>query len=64
MKVSVSGSLLRGGRKLIQSKRSLLDVPLGSNSMPPVVIQRNVGLHLNLKRAVTNVEGENNLSGS
>ena len=63
VEVSVGWSLLRGDRKLVQSERRLLDVPLGSDSVPPVVVQRDARLHANLQRAVTHVEGENHLSG-
>lgn len=63
VEVSVSRSFLRGDRKSIQSKRRLLDVPLGSDSMPPVVVQRRARLHADLQRPVTHIEGENHLSG-
>lgn len=63
VEVSVSRSLLCGGRKFIQSERRLLDVPLGSDSMPPVVVQRRARLHTNLQRPVTHVKGEKHLSG-
>lgn len=63
VEVSVGWSLLRGGRKVVQSERRLLDVPLGSDSVPPVVVQRDARLHADLQRAVTHVEGENHLSG-
>lgn len=60
--VSVSRRLLRRHRQVVQSKRRLLDVSLGSDSMPSVVIQRDRRLDLNFQWAVTNIEGENHPS--
>lgn len=63
MDVSINRSLLRGCRKLVEAKRRLFNVALGSNAMPPVVVQRDASLDVNLQRAVTNVKGEEDLSG-
>lgn len=60
----VSRSLPRGGGELVQAKRRLFNVALGSDAMPPVVIQWEVGFDGNLQRAVTHVEGEEDLGGS
>ena len=64
VEVPVGGRLLRGGGELVQSERRLLDVALGSDPVPPVVVQRDAGLHADLQRAVTHVEGEQHLGGS
>ena len=63
VEVSVSRSFLCGDRKSVQPQRRLFDVPLRSDSMPPVVVQRHHRLHMNLQRPVTDVEGENHPSG-
>lgn len=63
VEVSVSWSFLRGGRKFIQLKQRLFDIPLSSDSMPPVVIQRDTRLHADLQWPVTHIEGENHLIG-
>lgn len=62
--VSVSRSFLRSDRKLVHPESRLLHVALGSDPMPAVVVQRDVGLHADLQRAVANVEGEHDASGS
>lgn len=64
MDVPVSWSLLRGSGELIEAKRGFFNVPLGSDAMPPVVVQRGAGLDTNLQRTVTHVEGEEDLGGS
>lgn len=61
--VPVSRRLLRGSGELVEAKRCLFNVALGSNAMPPVVVQREGGLHTNLQRSVAHVKGEEDLSG-
>lgn len=63
VEVSVSRSLLRGGRKLVHPEQRLLHVPLSSDSVPPVVVQLDARLDADLQRPVTHIEGENHLSG-
>lgn len=64
VKVSVSRSLLCSSRKFVQPKKRFFHVPLSSDSVPPVVVQRDTRLHTDLQRPVTDIEGENHLSGS
>lgn len=62
--VSVARGLLGGDGQVVQSKRRLLDVPLSSDLMPPVVVQQDPRVHMNLQGPVSNIEGENHPSGS
>lgn len=39
--VSISRSCLGCNGQIVQSKRRFFDVPLSSNAMPPVVVQRD-----------------------
>lgn len=64
MNVSVSRSLLRGGRELVHAQRGLLDVALGAHTVPPVVVQRDARPHPHLQRPISHVEREDHLRGS
>lgn len=64
MNVSVSGSFLRPGGKLIDTERRLFDVSLHSHAVPPVVIQGGARLHCYLQWSIAHIKRENNLRGS
>lgn len=56
--VAIGWSFQEAQGKLVHLQRRFLHVPLGSNVVPLLIIQRNVGLDGQEQRTVSHIKGE------